>query len=223
MEGIDHFRVGDLLLLVHQSISRGIHMASLYSCIFSRRGFPDGKIRPGFADYVRSLVALLRAHHLGEEQLTFPRFQESLPEAPYDLLTAQHHQMGPLVDELRIKIDRAVDGVSAQESLERLDAILTEIAGIWRPHVDLEETYFSPEKIDAMMGADEQADLLARIGELNQKHAGPDYLVVPFTLFNLPQGDRGIISATMPPVVTQHLIPVAWKDKWLPMSPFLLV
>ncbi len=54
------------------------------------------------------------------------------------------------------------------------------------------------------MSADEQLRLLAQIGEADQEHSGPDYLV-------------------MPPVVTRRLIPVAWKEKWQPMSPFLLI
>ena len=86
MDEMNHFRVGDTLLLIHQSISRGVHMSSLYGRIFSRCGLPDGKIRPGFADYIRTLVSVLQAHHLGEDKLAFPRFQESLPDAPYEVL-----------------------------------------------------------------------------------------------------------------------------------------
>ena len=72
------------------------------------------------------------------------------------------------------------------------------------------------------MSAEEQIRLLARIGEANHEHSGPDYLVVPFTLFNLPQKDRGYMSDLMPPAVIRDLIPTAWKEKWQPMSPFLL-
>ncbi len=54
------------------------------------------------------------------------------------------------------------------------------------------------------------------------KHSGPDYLVVPFLLYNLSPEDRATMSAEMPPVVTQQLVPVVWKEKWQPMSPFLL-
>ena len=223
MDGMNHFRVGDTLSLIHQSISRGVHMSGLYGRIFLRCGLPDGKIRPGFADYIRSLVSVLQAHHLGEDKLAFPRFQELLPEAPYEMLTSQHHQMAPLLDEIRLKIDRAVEDGESQESLERLDSLLTELAEIWRPHIALEEVHFCTAKIDAVMDVESQARFLTEMTDLNQKHSNPDYLVVPFTLFNLPQEDRAYMSDLMPPVVTQQLIPVAWKDKWRPMSPFLLV
>jgi hypothetical protein len=223
MESEKQFRVSDALLLIHQSISRGIHMSSLYGHIFTRTGFPGGKMRPGFADYVRSLTSVLHAHHLAEDELVFPLFRRLLPEAPYEQLADDHLKMIPIVDEIRLKIDRAVDYPESRETLEKIEGLFNELAEIWRPHIVVEEVHFSSAKIDAVMSADEQAGLLARIGEANQKHSGPDYLVVPFTLFNLPQEERAMMSDLLPPVVTRHLIPVAWKEKWQQMSPFLLV
>lgn len=223
MDEMNHYRVADTLLLIHQSISRGVHMSGLYSRIFTRHGFPEGKIRPGFADYIRSLVSVLQAHHLGEDELAFPKFQELLPKAPYEVLTSQHVQMTPILDQIRLNIDRAVEKGESQESLNKLDGLLTELAEIWRTHIALEEVHFSPAKIDAVMDCESQARLLTQFADFNQKHLKPDYLVVPFTLFNLPQEERAYVSDLMPPVVTQQLIPIAWKDKWRPMSPFLLV
>ena len=213
----DHLiRVGDAQLLIHQSISRGLHMSGLYGRIFMESGLPGEKIGQGFVDYVRSLASVLHAHHLAEDELEFPLFRDLLPEAPYSQLAEEHRRIEPIVDEIRSRIERA-------PSLERIDTLLTRMAGIWGPHIAIEEAHFSPEKIDAVMSADEQLRLLAQIGEANQEHSGPDYLVMPFTLFNLPQKDRAYMSGLMPPVVTRHLIPVAWKEKWQPMSPFLLV
>jgi len=216
MEGDHLVRVGDAQLLIHQSISRGLHMSGLYGRIFIESGLPGEKIGRGFVDYIRSLASVLHAHHLAEDELEFPLFRDLLPEAPYSQLAEEHRRIEPIVDEIRSRIERA-------PSLERIDTLLTRMAGIWGPHIALEEAHFSPEKIDAVMSADEQLRLLAQIGEANQEHSGPDYLVMPFTLFNLPQKDRAYMSGLMPPVVTRHLIPVAWKEKWQPMSPFLLV
>jgi hypothetical protein len=223
MENDNHSHVGVTMLLLHQSISRGIHMSRLYSHIFSRVGFPDGKMRPGFADYVRSLVTVMHSHHLAEDHLVFPLLREKLPEAPISLLTAEHLEMRSIMDEIRLKIDRAVDDPSSQESLERIDNLMTQLAGIWRPHIDAEETHFSPEKIDEVLPPDEQDRLLAQIVALGQEHSSPDYLVVPFTLFNLAPEHRIVIAEAMPPVVSRHLVPVAWKEKWKPMMPFLLI
>jgi hypothetical protein len=223
MEGTNGFRVGVALPVIHQSISRGIHMATLYSHIFSRCGFPEGRIRPGFADYTRSLISALHAHCLAEDALAYPRLREVLSEAPYDRLEGQHHQMVPLMDEIRLKIEPAVGYSASREDLKKLETRLSELADIWRPHIEAEERHFAPEKIDRLMSSDEQALLLAQFAELSQKHSTPDYLVVPFTLFNLAPEDRDIVSKMMPPSVTSHLIPVAWKEKWQSMTPFLLV
>jgi hypothetical protein len=223
MEVDNQFRVGEALLLIHQSISRGIHMSGLYSRIFMQAGFPGGNMRPGFVDYIRSLTSVLRAHHLAEDKLAFPLFRDLLPEAPYDQLADEHREFTPIVDELRLKIERAVEDPEGGESLERIDSLLAKMWDSWRPHIALEETHFSPARIDAVMSAEEQIQLLARMSDANREHSGPDYLVVPFTLFNLPEKDRTYLSGLLPPVVAQHLVPVAWKEKWRPMSPFLLV
>jgi hypothetical protein len=31
-----------------------------------------------------------------------------------------------------------------------------------------------------------------------------------------------MMAQQMPPVVTQELVPIAWKEHWAPMVPFLL-
>jgi len=53
-------------------------------------------------------------------------------------------------------------------------------------------------------------------------HAGPDYLAAPFILHNLEAEDRAHMAGEMPPIVSQELVPVVWKDQWAPMKPFLL-
>jgi hypothetical protein len=45
---------------------------------------------------------------------------------------------------------------------------------------------------------------------------------MPFVLYNLPAEERAILAQKMPPIVTQQLLPVDWKEKWAPMQPFLL-
>ena len=223
MEVDNPFRVGEAMLLIHQSISRGIHMSGLYTRIFMQAGLPDGRIRPGFADYVRSLTSVLHAHHLAEDELTFPQLRDLLPEAPYERLANDHCELAPVAAEIRSKIERAVADPESGDALGRIDSLLTRLAEIWRPHIAVEEAHFSPARIDAVLSAEEQIRLLALIGEANHEHSGPDYLVVPFTLFNLPQKDRSTMSGLMPPAVKRDLIPTAWKEKWQPMSPFLLV
>lgn len=223
MEEENRIRIGVELVLIHQCLSRAIHVSKLYSDIFRQTGFPDGNIRPGFADYVRSLVSVLHSHHLAEDELAFPAFRGRLPEAPYNRLAAEHRLMRPLLEEVRVGLERALVRTSSREPLAGLDRVLREMEGIWKPHIETEEAHFSAENIDAVMLPGEQADFMSRLSRHIQEHSGPDYLVVPFTLFNLPPASRAILSETMPPAVTQELVPGPWKEKWRPMSPFLLV
>jgi len=223
MEAAGRIRVGVELVLIHQSISRGIRISKLYSDIFRQTGFPNGRIGPGFADYVRSLSSVLHSHHLAEDELAFPAFRQSLPEAPYERLAAEHRLIQPLIEEARRGIERALVSPTLQEPLAVLDRALRELEGIWKPHIETEEVHFSAERIDGVMAPVEQADFMRRLGRHIQEHSGPDYLVVPFTLFNLPAEARAILSETMPPAVIQELVPGPWKEKWQPMSPFLLV
>lgn len=221
MQDANHYHLGVTLLLIHQSISRGIQISRHFSRIFGQGGFPDDTSRQGFADYVRSLATVLRAHHLTEDELAFPRLRELLPGAPYDLLTDQHRLMESLLDEIGIRIGRAAGDAASGEPLAKLESALTKLEGIWKPHIEEEEAHFTPGKIDSLMQPDEQTAFVAQMAEFNQRHSAPDYLVVPFTLFNLALEDRNIMSQMMPPIVTQHLVPVAWKEKWRPMMPFL--
>jgi hypothetical protein len=200
-----------------------MHMSGLYSRIFTTTGVPDGKMRPGFADYVRSLTSVLRAHHLAEDEVIFPLFRELMPGAPYEQLAEEHLRMIPVADEIRLKVDGAIGDSDYRESLERIDILMADLARIWRAHIAVEEDHFASAKVDAVMSVEMQDLVLSRIGEANQKYSGPDYLVVPFTLFNLSQEDRASLAELMPQVEKQRAIPVTWKEKWQPMSPFLLV
>ena len=223
MEEKSHLSISTIMSLTHQSIGRGIHMSRLYSNIFGRVGFPEGKIRPGFVDYVRSLVTVMRAHHLAEERLVFPLLQEKSPEVPVGRLTAEHQDMGVLLDEIRIKAELMGDEASSRESLRRIESVVTSLADLWPPHVEAEDVHYSPPKLGEALTPEEQNIVAAQVAELNMEYSRPDYLVLPFTLFNLSPENRGGISEMMPPEVVQHLVPVAWKDKWKPMAPFLLV
>lgn len=84
------------------------------------------------------------------------------------------------------------------------------------------EKHFTFTRLESLRIPDEEhAGLLKQIVEHSQKHTGPPYLVLPFMLYNLPPDARALMAAEFPPEVTGHLIPIAWKDKWASMMPFL--
>lgn len=214
--------IGADLIRIHSIITRALDVSIEHSQSFAREDFPDESTREGFVSYVQSLVSVLHAHHLTEDDLAFPYFREKVPDVPFDLLTAQHREMEPILDDIKAAIEEVAADGRASESLNDLNRALIKMAEIWRPHIQREEDHLSVEKADALLDIEEHIRLGKMFAEHNQEHSGPDYLVVPFLLYNLSAEDRAIMSQAMPPMVTQQLVPIAWKEKWEPMSPFLL-
>jgi hypothetical protein len=164
----------------------------------------------------------LHAHHLTEDDLVFPYFREKMPEVPFDLLSAQHREMVPLLEEINRSIEAMTAHKETSGSLYSLNRNLSRITEIWHPHIKTEEDHFTKERVDALIKMDEHIRLCGLFAEHGRKHAGPDYLIVPFLLYNLPPDKRADLVRMLPPMVTQQLVPVVWKEKWEPMRPFLL-
>ena len=73
-----------------------------------------------------------------------------------------------------------------------------------------------------LLAPEEHTRLSGLFAEHGRKHMSPDYLIVPFLLYNLPPEERAIFARTMPLILTRLLVPLVWKKKWAPMLPFLL-
>jgi hemerythrin-like domain-containing protein len=209
------------LIRIHSVVTRGLSVSLERGQTFAGDGFPDALTREGFVDYVQSLVSVLHAHHLGEDELAFPYLRDLLPGVPYDLLSEQHQQMVPILDEITAA-NEAVAAEPESQSVNALNRTLTQVDELWHPHIQIEEEEFTVERGAELISVDEHIRLAQLFAKLSQEHAQPDYLVVPFILYNLAPEDRAIMAGSMPPVVTQELVPKAWKEKWAPMQPFLL-
>ena len=72
------------------------------------------------------------------------------------------------------------------------------------------------------MDADENARVGQLLGEYAGQHVEPLSLGVPFLLYNMSRKERAAYAQTLPPMVTEQLVPVVWKEQWAPMQPFLL-
>ena len=99
---------------------------------------------------------------------------------------------------------------------------LAPMSDLWQPHIQTEETELSPGIMAKLLTVPEHIDLAQKAGALGQTHAQPAPLAIPFLLYNIQADDRAYYLAAMPPQVTQQLVPVAWKEEWAPMKPFLL-
>jgi hypothetical protein len=210
------------LVRIHSVITRGLDVSIDRSQAFAQAGFPDASTKVGFVNYVQSLASLLHAHHLMEDEQAFPYLRDLLPEMPFDLLTDQHRQMIPVLDEINSAVGGVATGSQPDQSLGDLNRALVRVNGMWGPHIQIEEEHFSIDKGAEMIDVNEHTRLAQLFAKFSLEHTGPDYLVIPFILYNLSPEERAIIAGAMPPMVTQELVPKAWKEKWAPMQPFLL-
>ena len=214
--------VATSLLFIHQVITRAIEVALDGCAQFAEGGFPDASAREGFGNYVRTLVTVLRAHHQTEDELAFPRMQERVPSAPYEAMEQEHLVIVPLLAEISDAIDVVERSKDTYSPVKNLRNLLAQLRHVWYPHIRKEEDNFSPEVLARLFSTEEHLHLIGVLTEHAKKIAQPDFLVVPFMLFNLPPDERAQFALGLPPFVTQQLVPIVWKDKWASMKPFLL-
>jgi hypothetical protein len=209
--------VGSDLLRIHRAITRALQVCMQNS----QEAGPVESQQPGFSLYVRALTILLHAHHDGEEELGFPFWQARLPEGPFDTLRAHHRQ----ITHALARVERWLEAnpVSWQErAVRKLHLELGSLQTLWIKHIALEEAAIGPENASRVLTLQDNAQLTRLLAEHGQAHSQPSELVMPFIVYNLSGADRVEFAKTLPHVVTQQLIPFAWKETWAPMLPFLL-
>ena len=221
MSGASQSSMAKTLATIHKVITRGLEVTRSRSQSFAEEGF-DQSLRAGFISYARTFVNLTHAHHDTEEVLIFPYAQEKMPDTSFESLIAQHREITALLDQMKAAIDEAEKSAEAAGPLSRMSGIATAMGEIWQPHIGEEESIFSAEKVNAVVTPEEQGKLMQQAAQHGMSHAGPDYLAAPFVLHNLSAEDRAYMAGEMPPIISQELVPVVWKDQWAPMKPFLL-
>lgn len=214
--------IGMELLRIHSIITRGLKISTENAQAFRDLGFPNKMTQEGYLSYVNSFVAVLNAHHLTEDDLAFPYLREKFPEAPYELLKTQHQNIVLFLNQIRADIELLTTETETGNSLNPLSESLREIAALWYPHIRIEEDHFTVEKMRTRIPLEDHIKMGKLFVEHSQQLATPDYLVVPFLVYNLEPAERMTFIGQLPPVVTQQLIPTVWKAKWEPMKPFLL-
>jgi hypothetical protein len=215
--------VGTTMIFIHGAITRGLRVSVERGTEFAQGGYPDAATQAGFALYCRTLVSVLRGHHMSEDAVAFPFLRDKLPDVPFDKLMADHRVMDGLLDEFEAGSEAVAAEAQVGPSLADLVHTATTLSDLWHPHIQIEEQrIYAAEVIAAVMDADENAQVGQRLGEYAQEHVQPLSLGLPFLLYNQPRQDREAYAATMPPMVTEQLVPVVWKEEWAPMQPFLL-
>ena len=212
--------IAEDLRRIHRIITRGLDVSLEHAARFAQEGLPEGQLRRGYRDYVAALLSFLSSHHLAEDDVAFPYFADLLPEMPVGQLEEEHQRIEELLGQAREELD----GLEAEpeQALEGLGAVLSQVRKLWHPHITTEEEHFGVQRLAEMLPPEEHGRLAGLMAGHSMEHSGPDYLVVPFALYNLPPEQRAVLSRAMPPMVIEQLVPVAWKEQWAPMQPFLL-
>jgi len=209
------------LVRIHKVVTRGLDVAIERGQTFRRDGYPDATTREGYMRYIQSLAAVLEGHHLAEDEIAFPFFREKRLAAPYDRLAADHEQIQSILGEVAEALQGAA-GEKGELALDDLVGALERVIAVWGPHIQKEEAHFAEEKLKAVVDLAEEGVMSGRIAKHSAEHSKPEYLVVPFVLYNLSPQDRAVMAGMLPPVVVEQLVPQVWKDQWAPMKPFLL-
>jgi hemerythrin superfamily protein len=204
------------LLLTHKIISRGISM-SIRKCdeyLGKHDIAPDEAA--GFSMYITMLKRVTHAHHLSEDEVAFPYFKDLL-EAPYSRLKNDHQIIAGVMSNLeQCLLEISSDGIV------KIREVLGEFEKIWLPHIGIEEEYFTAENVNAVLGMKEQVNIAKKLGRHGSKNSGPAPLALPFLFYNLENKEREAFMMPFPWILKKVLVPIIWKGKWKPMSPFLL-
>jgi len=208
--------VGSDLVRIHKVITRALRVAKQNS-----RGTMVDENRKGFAAYVRAMTILLHAHHRGEDELAFPFWKSHLPDGPFDELIRQHGEMVGFLERIEKWLKAGAEAWQT-DAVVALNDLLADLSVLWVMHIFLEEATVGPENSQRYLTPAENGQLAKQLSEHGQAHSQPSELVMPFVVYNLEAEDRREFVELLPPVMTQQLIPVAWKPVWEPMRPFLL-
>src|SRR5262249_15476376 len=214
--------MGTTLLMVHHVITRGLTVSHKSSLEFAESGFPSPAVHEGYINFVRCTMVTLRAHHLTEDESVFPYFMGKLPDAPYAALNADHQKLEPLIPQIEAVLTKIESDQDPRATLRQIAPLLSGVQEVWHPHIQKEEQTFTPELLADLIEPQEHLRMIQQFAAHSQEIAKPDYLALPFFLYNLEPAERAQFSKALPPVVTEQLVPITWKDKWASMKPFLL-
>lgn len=221
MSNLSQPNVGEDFIRFHRIITRGLEVAIRDINEFLERGSIEKEKLEGFLNYVETFSSFLDGHHKVENQKLFPYFKPLVPDVPYVQLMKEHKVVESSLQEINSGINSLRSKKDEINSLNKLKSNFFKIDQIWYPHIQIEETQLF-EKVGSLgIDRDEMLRIQNKFAEFFQENTGPDYLVVPFALYNSTPEDRAILAAGFPESVTQK-VSRDWKDKWISMQPFLL-
>ncbi len=209
------------LIRIHKVITRSLQVGLGKGTGYQKEGIPQQEELSGYSSYIQSLATVLDSHHTSEDLVIFPALQKIFPGAPYNRLSADHLEIEKLLSGLPPAITE-ISGNSPDHGLDSIIESLGKISEIWSPHIGLEESNFSEDKLNTALSQADQKKISEDSGKISQEHTKPPYLIIPFVLFNLEPEERAKMAANFPPTIMDEMVLKVWKEQWAPMKPFLL-
>jgi hypothetical protein len=160
----------------------------------------DDARRALIADYCDNLVAFLKSHHEGEDELVYPLLLERAPEhrEVIELGRRQHDDVLPLKDAVTTTIDSwRADGDSDAPALIRS---LQALDGVLSAHLDHEETEVVPLAAQYLTG-EEWGALPGHT--LRSFEGNKVWLIMGLVRENFTQEQRDAMLAHLPPPARQ--------------------
>jgi hemerythrin-like domain-containing protein len=213
--------IGEEYIRLHKVMTRGLRVALENTDKYLQAGELE-KVSEGFLKYIQGFSSVLHGHHLAEDEKIFPYFKDKLPDVPYERLTSEHEIFNEGLKEIKTGVDNLTSNTDELDSLKVLKSGLDKVDGLWSDHIQIENTQLYGKTRSLHIDSEEMIKIQKEDKEFFQDHSGPPYLVLPFVLYNLSPEDRAILTGEFHDNVTEHLINVDWKDKWISMQPFLL-
>lgn len=206
----------DGLVKIHKLITRALSVAVVKCDEYLGKNEVNEEEVKGFEMYLNTLIRVMHAHHVGEDDIIFPHFTGRI-EAPYERLKADHVNMAKMLADLENSLEK--DKFS---DLGRLRNHLDNLQRSWAPHIKAEESSFASAILQKKLTEKEQNELVEKISSHGAKSSGPGPLTLPFVIYNLQGEDRKEFLKDFPWVLKHVLVPLVWRSKWKPMDPFLL-
>jgi hypothetical protein len=208
-------------LAIHKIISRGAHIAVKGARKFVDTGFPGEDEKQGYLNYLKGLILMFDSHHLTEDEIAFPYFQENLPETHFEWLHEDHDLITGFIEELEPLVEALEGENDLSGNLEKLLTVLEKIDDRWVQHLNLEVGEFV-NQIDGLASYEERVDLLKKFYAFSESLIQPYYLSLPFMQFNLEAADRQNWIGGFSPELVDKLESEEWIEKYQSMEPFFV-
>ena len=156
----------EMLAACHQRVQRMLGLLSRLSAHLAQHGADDAA-RQAARDVMRYFDQAGPAHHEDEERHILPRLRECGRSALADRLHADHEAMASAWRELRVDLQRVIEGPWAAASQHEADRRWLAFAALYRDHIGAEEDDAYPAVRDGLGAETEQAmgrEMAARRG-----------------------------------------------------------